>query len=70
MAQHQTTFQFLREPQVAAMTGLSKSTRWRLEKAGKFPKRRRLSARSIGWLFSEIKNWVRTRNAAEAGSIA
>ena len=66
MVQHQTTFQFLREPQVAAMTGLSKSTRWRLEKAGKFPKKRRLSARSIGWLFSEIKNWVQTRKCCKS----
>ncbi len=70
MMQHQTTYQFLREPKVAAMTGLSKSTRWRLEKEGKFPKRRQLSARSIGWLSSEIEDWVQTRSAVETGSIA
>jgi prophage regulatory protein len=70
MIQHQITYQFLREAQVAAITGLSKSTRWRLEKAGKFPKRRQLATRSVGWLFSEIEDWVQTRNAVEARSIS
>jgi prophage regulatory protein len=69
MMQYQTTYQFLREPQVAVTTGLSRSTRWRLEKAGKFPKRRQLSAKSIGWLSSEIEAWMYTRNAVEARSV-
>ena len=52
---------YLREPKVKEITGLSKSTRWRLENAGKFPKRRQLSANAVGWLASEIEEWVMSR---------
>lgn len=30
----------------------------RLEKAGKFPKRVRLGANRVGWLASEIEEWI------------
>lgn len=52
---------YLRDPQVFDRTKLSKSTRWRLEKAGKFPNRRRLSANSVGWIESEIDAWLSSR---------
>lgn len=61
--------QILREPQVSVLTGLSKSTRWRLEREGKFPQKRQLSAKSVGWLASEVEEWVRTRNIIKTGSI-
>ena len=59
--QHQKDLKFLREPQVSVLTGLSKSTRWRLEKCGEFPKKRQLSAKSVGWLASEVEEWIQTR---------
>ena len=62
MMLYQSNLKFLREPQVAILTGLSKSTRWRLEKNGEFPKRRQLSAKCVGWLGSEVESWVHTRN--------
>lgn len=62
-------YQILREPQVSVLTGLSKSTRWRLEREGKFPQKRQLSAKSVGWLASEVEEWVRTRNIIKTGSI-
>jgi prophage regulatory protein len=43
------------------MTGLSRSTRWRLERAGRFPRRLRLSANAIGWLEEELLAWLRER---------
>ncbi len=49
---------FMREPEVAHVTGLSRTTRWRLERAGKFPRRRRISANAVGWLASEIRAWM------------
>ena len=67
MMQDQKSFKFLRESQVAALTGLSKSTRWRLEKLGTFPKKRRLSAKSVGWLASEVEEWVQTRSSIKTG---
>ena len=68
--QHQKDFKFLREPQVAILTGLSKSTRWRLEKCGKFPKKRQLSTKSVGWLASEIDGWIETRIIINPGNMA
>lgn len=52
---------YLRNPEVAALTKLSKSTRWRLERDGKFPKRRQLSAKSVGWIEGEIQDWMKSR---------
>jgi prophage regulatory protein len=45
----------LRENEVRSRTGLSRTTRWRLERQGNFPLRRRLSANTIGWVESEIE---------------
>jgi prophage regulatory protein len=54
---------FIREPECREITGLSRSTRWRLERNGKFPRRRRISVGTTGWLASEIAFWVRERAA-------
>jgi len=67
MMQDQKGFKFLRESQVAALTGLAKSTRWRLEKLGTFPMRRKLSTKAVGWLASEVEEWMQTRSAIKTG---
>ena len=51
----------LSEPAVHAITSLSRTTRWRLEQKDKFPKRRQLSARRVGWLESELNAWLAAR---------
>ncbi|MEE9452075.1 MAG: AlpA family phage regulatory protein [Gammaproteobacteria bacterium] len=51
----------LRFPSVRKVTGLSRSTIWRLENRGQFPARRQLSPGSVGWLRREIEVWVKTR---------
>jgi prophage regulatory protein len=51
----------LRERDVRTMTGLSRSTRWRLERAGVFPRKRRLSPGAVGWLESEVVAWLASR---------
>ncbi len=53
---------FVREPEIALITGLSRTTRWRLERAGKFPNRRRISTNAVGWLASEIHTWIAERS--------
>jgi prophage regulatory protein len=58
---------YLREPQVFALTQLSKSTRWRLERDGKFPKRRQLSTRTVGWVEAEIEGWMKSRQLVDGG---
>ena len=52
---------FLREAEIAHRSGLSRTTRWRLEKMGKFPKRRRLSLNATGLLESEYLAWEAER---------
>ena len=42
-------------------TGLSRSTVWRLERHGSFPKHRRMSPNAVGWLEHEIDQWIETR---------
>lgn len=48
----------LRLPELRKMIGLSVTTIWRKEKAGKFPKRIHISERAVGWLTSEIEEWI------------
>ena len=55
---------FLREPEVHRLTGLSRTTRWRLERAGKFPRRRRISDNAIAWSAFEINAWIAERMEA------
>ena len=55
----------LRGREVDRMTGLSRTSRYELERAGKFPKRRRLSERASGYLASEIDEWIRSRPLAD-----
>ena len=55
---------FLRIRQVMQLTGLSRMTIYRLELAGRFPKRRRLSENSVAWLESDIAAWADSRPIA------
>jgi prophage regulatory protein len=53
----------LREPEVKRLSGLSRTTRWRLERQGEFPRRLQISENAIGWLDSEIRLWIESRQA-------
>ena len=53
---------FIRAPEVQMLTGLSRSTIWRLEAKGQFPKRHKLSVRAAGFVRSEIMNWLSSRD--------
>ena len=52
---------FLRIGQVMQLTGLSRMTIYRLELAGEFPKRRRLSRNSVAWLDTDLAQWAESR---------
>ncbi|SKA13313.1 transcriptional regulator, AlpA family [Trichlorobacter thiogenes] len=43
------------------LTGLSRSTIWRLEKEKSFPSRRSLSGKRVGWIRTEVDEWLATR---------
>ena len=58
-----------REPRVKKETGLSKSTRWRMEKAGDFPQKVQLSPRAVGWRAEEIIQWCKARGEAKSDPV-
>jgi prophage regulatory protein len=56
---------FLSEPEVHEISGLTSVTRWRLEKRGEFPRRRKISTNRVGWLESEVRAWLETRPVSD-----
>jgi prophage regulatory protein len=56
----------LRKKQVLEAIGLSASTIFALQKAGKFPAPIRLSQRATGWLSADIERWIEARAAERA----
>ena len=51
----------VRSRELRNFVGLSRSTIWRLERAGLFPHHIRLGPRAIGWRLSEILGWLNRR---------
>jgi len=50
-------YQLIRLPQVKEITGLGKSTIYRLIEEGDFPKQVSLGARSVAWVKSQVEDW-------------
>jgi prophage regulatory protein len=53
--------QIVRPRDLSAETGLSRTSIWRLERAGDFPKRIRLSAGAVGYRRAEVEAWLKSR---------
>ena len=53
----------IRKPELMSKIGLSDATIYRMEKAGRFPKRMQLGGNSVGWVESEVVEWVESRKA-------
>ena len=54
----------MRIPEVAEVTGLSKTTIWRRVKSGDFPAPLRLGSlttRSVGWREGDVEKWIESR---------
>jgi prophage regulatory protein len=57
-------YQILRLPQVKNQTGLSRSSIYQRIAENKFPRQIDLGGgRAVGWLESDIQNWIRQRLA-------
>ena len=58
----------LRVKDIVEMTGISRVTIWRMERRGEFPQRMQLSdsGRSVGWMESDIKDWMQSRKEKAA----
>jgi prophage regulatory protein len=57
----------IRYPALKAIIGISRIQIRRLEKAGKFPMHIQLSANVIGWIESEIYEWINERKVERNG---
>ena len=55
------TYSLLRLPDVLKLTGLSRSSVYRLEAKGDFPKRVHLSERATAWRENELLDWIESR---------
>ena len=55
----------LRTTKLQIYVGLSRTTIWRLEKSGQFPKRVKLGQNSVGWLKGDIDTWLASRKGGE-----
>ena len=60
-AAHGGPDRILRDPEVRERTGLSRTTRWRLIRKGRFPPAVCISAAAIGWKESDIQRWIDER---------
>jgi prophage regulatory protein len=52
---------FLRRKQVETRTGLSRSTIYQYIKDGAFPRPVPLGPRAVGWLESDVSDWIAAR---------
>lgn len=54
---------FMDKDEVLAIVGVTYPTLWRMICAGTFPPSRKKSERRVGWLASEVYQWMRDRPA-------
>jgi prophage regulatory protein len=60
----QNVNRILKQPEVSIITGLSRSSIYRLEALGQFPSRVKLSECASGWRSDEISAWIDSRPRA------
>ena len=60
----------LRARQLAELLGVHRSTLWRWEQAGAFPLRRSFGPNTVGWLKSEIDEFIASRPVVDTDSAA
>lgn len=51
----------LRWPEVQQLTGLSRTTVWRLIAAQQFPRSVKITSHAVGWRQSEVNAWIESR---------
>ncbi|WP_132543654.1 helix-turn-helix transcriptional regulator [Plasticicumulans lactativorans] len=54
----------IRPADIQAVAGISRTQAYDLERAGRFPRRIRLSARCVGWRMEDVQRWLAERPAA------
>ena len=54
-------YQIIRLKDVIVLTGLSRSTIYLRMVQGKFPKKINLGSRAVGWISSDVNEWIEER---------
>lgn len=57
-------------PGVRAITGMARSTLYKAMKDGQFPPSISLGPRSVGWLESDVQDWLTARIALSRTDVA
>jgi prophage regulatory protein len=60
----------VREAERRQITSVGRTKWWEMELAGVAPRRRQIGSGSVGWLESELVEWVRTRPVVNRKSAA
>jgi prophage regulatory protein len=63
-----TPIRLLRRPEVLRAIGLQRAALYELMRAGRFPKPVRITARSVGWIESEVQEWLAERVRARGAT--
>ena len=54
----------IRKKDLCEHLGISAATLYRWEREGIFPKRKKIGPYLVGWLASEVEDWIRSRKSA------
>ncbi len=54
----------IRMPELEEKTGLNRVTIYRMVKEGEFPRQREISSRNVGWLSTDVDQWLINRPVA------
>ncbi|EAA2596418.1 AlpA family phage regulatory protein [Salmonella enterica] len=57
----ETSDRLVRERERQRITSVSRSTAWKLERAGQFPLRKSIGPKSCAWLLSDLLCWISIR---------
>ena len=70
MPKHHNLAEIIRPRDLPQLTGLSRTTIWRLEKIGDFVPKIRLTQNSVGYRRADIERWIEERTEALAGYVS
>ncbi len=59
------SLQIIRPTELAEILSVSKQTLWRMENRGELPKRVKISKRAVGWLESDIREFLESKREPE-----
>lgn len=55
--------------EASAITGRSLASMWRDEKAGRFPRRRKIGLKAVGYLLTELVTWIEAREVVTPATV-